>query len=62
MCKQNDRKFLVFWNGNGKGNEVHGLFSQEFKQSGAFEIADLGLYNSILLNLKRPAVQSSIEV
>lgn len=44
------------------GNEVHGLFSQEFKQSGAFEIADLGSYNSILLNLKRSAVQSSIEV
>lgn len=44
------------------GNGVHGLFSQELKQSGAFRIADLGSYNSILLNPVRSAMQLSIEI
>jgi len=62
MSNQNVRKFLVSRNEKRKGNRIHGLFSQEFKQSGAFRIADLGSYNSILLKPKRSAVQLSIEV
>lgn len=64
MCNQNNKIFLVSWNRNVKhGDEVHSLFSQEFKQSGAFRIADLGSFNSILLNPKigRTVVNRSLK-
>lgn len=62
MCNQDDRKFLVPRKRKVRdGDGVRSLFSQEFKQFGAFEIADLGSYNPILLNLGRSAVELSIE-